>query len=259
VRYRDDAVGMDFDSEQDDGPASSKLSAAEQRAYARELAEEAITGIRTGISSDGREAWLAARKQYVCGSEVAAMLNESPYADATRGSVVMGKAGLADPWVGSEQADIGLDLEPAIARIAERRWGWRLVRVAELIVDAECPQLAATPDYLVITPWGVGSVQIKMTTCQAQEDCKPRKGGLPSTAAYANGAPLQHQLQQQAEMACLGLEWSTLLVLHTAAPTFKVRAYPVRRHEGCIARLRGEAAALMADVKALLDGKVAAE
>lgn len=251
----DDAGFYRFDESGDDS-ASSTLSAAEQRAYARELAKEAITGVRTGISSDNREAWLAARKQYVCGSEVAAMLVESPYADATRGSVVMEKCGLADPFIGTEQTKLGNYLEPAVAEFATREWGWILIRCGELIADSECPYLAATPDYLVLTPWGVASVQIKCTVAMAQEDCKPRKNGEPSTASYAQGAPLHHQLQQQAELACLGLEWSTLLVLHAAGAGMKVRSYPVRRHEGVIARIRSEAAALMGEVKAVLEGQV---
>ena len=258
-----DDVGFYRSDEDGDEPTSAelmaaeqRLSAAERRRVARELADESITGIRTGISSDNREAWLAARKQYVCGSEVAAMLGESPYADATRGSVVMEKAGLADPFVGTEQTKLGNYLEPAVAEFVRREWGWVLIRCGELIRDAESECLAATPDYLVLTPWGIGSVQIKCTVAMAQEDCKPRKDGQPSTAAYANGAPLHHQLQQQAELACLGLEWSTLLVLHAAGPGMKVRAYSTRRHEGVIARIRGEAAALMAEVKALREGQV---
>jgi hypothetical protein len=246
-------------NESGDDDAGTTLSAAEQRAADRELAEAAITGLRTGISADNRDAWLAARRQYVCGSEVSAMLGESPYADATRGSVVMAKAGLADPWASSEQAKLGNYLEPAVAAFVSKEWGWRLVRCAELIVDRECAFLSATPDYLMLTPWGVANCQIKTTVAMAQDDCKPRKGGLPSTAAYANGAPLHHQLQQMAELACLGLEWSTLLVLHASGAGMKVRSYPVRRHDGVIARIRAEAAALIGDVKALLDGKVAAE
>lgn len=213
--------------------------------------------IRTGISADQREPWLAARREYVCSSEVAAMLGEAPFKDATRGRVLLEKAGLGDPWEGSEQTQLGLDLEPAIARAAARRWGWKLFRCAELIVDSECHALAATPDYLVEGPWGLGCVQVKLTTCQAAEDCKPKKDGSPSTAAYAGGAPLYHQLQQQAELACLGLKWSALLVLHACAPSFKLRAYALQRHDDAIARIRREAVLLMDEVRAVRNGRIA--
>jgi putative phage-type endonuclease len=207
----------------------------------------------TPISADDREAWLEARKRYVTGSDIAALLGESKY--KTRGQLLMEKAGLADEWKGSEQTDIGLDLEPAIAQIAARRWGWKLERVAQLIVDPECSFHASTPDYVVTSPFGHALVQIKMTTAQAQEDCKPRKNGAPSEAAFANGVPLYHQLQLQSEMACTGLSWGAVLVLHTSAPNFKLRAYPVRRHEAVIARIRNEVKDFMAELEMLKAGE----
>lgn len=168
----------------------------------------------------------------------------------TREDLLLEKAGLKPAWEGSEQTDLGLDLEPAIAKAASRKWGWHLEAHGALKVDPWCQYLASTPDYIAITPWGDAVVQIKLTTCQPTEDCKPRKNGEPSTARYAAGAPLDYQLQVQAELACTGLEWGCLLVLHACAPHFKLRAYPVRRHEGAIARIRTEAAVFMGDVHA---------
>lgn len=211
--------------------------------------------IRTGLTSDNRDEWLAARRNYLCSSEVAGALGQAEW--LTRAQVVMNKAGFGDEWSGNEQTEMGNELEPAIARIAERRWGWRMTRWAELVVDAHCPYLAATPDYLVATPWGNGCVQIKLTTCQAQEDCRPRKNGEPSTAAYAGGPPIYHQLQQTAELAVMGLEWSALLVLHTCAPHFKLRAYALRRNELAIAKIRRTAEEVMLEVEALKAGRLA--
>lgn len=200
--------------------------------------------------SSDRQAWLAERRRYLTSSDVAAVMGHSKF--ATRGTVVLDKLGLADEWEGSEQTDLGLDLEPAIAAAAKRRWGWDMRHHGELIADAHCPDLAATPDYVMSTPWGMAAVQIKLTTCRAQEDIKPKKGGEPSDAAYANGAPLYHQLQQLAELACLGYEWSTLLVLHACAPSFKLRCYPLRRRENIITMIRAEATKLMTEVRTQL-------
>lgn len=201
------------------------------------------------ISSADRERWLAERRKYLCASEASVALRESSY--MTREDLILEKAGLQPAWAGSEQTDLGLDLEPAIAKAATRKWGWQLEACGALIADPLCASLAATPDYFVETPWGRGVVQIKLTTCQPTEDCKPRKNGEPSTARYANGAPLDYQLQVQAELAVTGLEWGALLVLHTCAPHFKLRAYSVRRHEGAIARIRAEADAFMREVHQL--------
>lgn len=208
-------------------------------------------------SSSDRAAWLAARRGYLCASEVSVALRESSY--MTREQLVLEKAGLAPAWAGSEQSDLGLDMEPAIAAAAHRKWGWTMEACGRLLVDAQCQHLAGTPDYFVHTPWGTGVCQVKMTTCQAAEDCRPRKGGEPSTARYAGGAPLDHQLQVTAELSCTGLEWGTLLVLHTCAPSFKLRAYPVRRNERAIARIRQEAVAFMSEVNALRANNLRAE
>lgn len=206
-------------------------------------------------SHTDRDAWLAARMDRVCGSEAPALLGESSY--MTREQLRMCKAGLVDEWQGSEQTDLGLDLEPAIAAAATRKWGWKMERCGLLIQDPHCPALAATPDYFVETPWGRAVCQIKLTTCQAAEDCKPRKSGEPSTARYAHGAPLDFQIQITAELAAVGLEWGCLLVLHACAPTFKLRAYPVQRNDGVVSRIRREAVLLMDEVRALRAGRVA--
>jgi putative phage-type endonuclease len=235
--------------------------------------------------SSDRAAWLAARRLLVTASDVAAILGESKY--KTREQLRMEKAGLAEEWAGSEQTDIGLDLEPAIARMAMRKFGWKLHEAGVLRVDASCPLLGATPDYLLLTPqsdlrvrWrkaggkfelyvphvesvdvnaddlGLSIVQIKATTCQATEDCKPQKSGAESTAVWSKGPPLDYQLQVQTELAVTGAEWGALLVLHLCAPCFKLRAYPIRRHEAVIARIRAEVPIFMAEVDRLKRGEL---
>lgn len=181
------------------------------------------------------------------------MLGESKYQD--RAALVMLKAGLAEPFAGNETTRHGQYLEEGYFPIAAKReFGWDLEPFGKLVEDEFCPFLAATPDFIMTTPYGRALVQTKSATSQAAEDCKARKDGKPSEAAYANGAPLYYVLQQQAELACTGLEWSSLLVFHAAGGSFKLRSYVTRRHEGVIARLRAEAPRLMADAIALKSG-----
>lgn len=189
-----------------------------------------------------REEWLAERRKYVTASDVAALLGESPYKDRTRAQLIMEKLGLADEFKGNESTELGMAFEHGVFDVARARWGWEIrPNGSELVRDAHCSRLAATPDATMPTPWGIGVIQVKWTTCRAQEDCSPTtKSGEPSTAAYVRGAPLHHQLQCQAEMACTGAMGAVLLVVHTAAPYMKLRPYYVQRHEMVIARIRRE-------------------
>jgi predicted phage-related endonuclease len=218
--------------------------------------------MRIVADSRDRAAWLAARERYVCGSEVAQMLcsgyaaKEAEQAQQ-RAQLVMLKAGMATPFAGNESTRIGQLMEEHLfAPMARELLGWHLEPFGKLVEDAACSALAATPDFLLRTPWGLGVVQTKDTTAQAQEDCKPRRDGSPSEAAYASGAPLYYALQLQAELACTGLEWGALLVLHSAGGGKKLRSYPLRRHEGVIARIRAEAPRVLADAAALKAGKI---
>lgn len=193
------------------------------------------------MTPEERIAWLEARKNYLTASDVGAVLGENEY--ATRDQVRMEKAGLAEAFGGSERTNLSLLLEPWIAERARENWGWPLVPHGQLIVDSECPKLAATPDYHMETPWGWCNVQIKVTAVKPYEEVK-KYGGKP---------PLMYQLQTQAEMACLGYQHASLLVLHLMP--LCLRAYYVPRHPLAIARIRAEAVRFMAEVEALREGR----
>lgn len=216
--------------------------------------------MRVICDSRDRDRWLAERMSRVCGSEVASMLCEG-YASKNedkaqqRGQLVMLKAGLAEPWKGNESSRIGQLMEQYLfAPMARELLNWTLEPFGMLVEDEACPSLAATPDFLIHLPWGTGVVQTKDSSAGAQEDCRPRRDGTPSEATYVNGPPLYYVLQVQAELACTGLEWGALLVLHTAGGGKKLRPYCIRRHEGVISRLRAEAPKVLADAAALKAG-----
>ncbi len=192
-----------------------------------------------------REAWLAARKAYCTASEVVVAMGKSKY--QTREELVLSKLGL---WqreqMDDESRDLGLMLEDALAALVRKRWGWPLVPFGWLVEDSMCKALAATPDCTMLTPFGPAVVDLKVTSAQAQEQCKPG-----STAKFANGCPEDFALQLQCQMACLGREYKygAVLVLHCAGG-FRMRSYCVRRSESVINEIRGTAQSVVDEVRA---------
>lgn len=174
-------------------------------------------------------AWLEQRKQYVTASDVAAVLGENPY--CTRERVMAEKRGVARDEPDHDarvRMALGTHCEPGIAEAAHEVFGWSLVKVGVLIPDSVEPRLAATPDYVLESPWGDVNCQVKMT--RAYHRGKSGWG--------VKGPPIHYQIQVQAEMACMGLEHSVLLVCH--AGELSLRSYYVARHEGVIAKIRRE-------------------
>lgn len=196
------------------------------------------------VHQSDRDAWLEARKAYCTASDVVVAMGQSPY--MTRAELVDSKLGLfqrAQP--DGESAALGLLLEEGLCKLVRSLWGWPVEEYGWLTSDDRCEALAATPDLTMQTPWGPALVDMKVTSAQAQEDCKPG-----STARFANGCPLDYALQLQAQMACMGREyrWASILALHIAGGKTKLRAYPVRRSEAVIADIRDTAIALMREV-----------
>lgn len=225
--------------------------------------------ISTGIKHGSPE-WHAARRELFGASEVADLLRagyidtklhrtdaeQATARETQRSLVIQRKVGVAEDWPGNETTDVGNDFEPGFINHARRRWGMVLVPYGELLIDSECRRLGCTPDFYTDTPWGRALVQCKMTTSQAQEDCKTKKDGSPSEATYASGPPTRYLIQKQGELAVTALGWNALLVMHCAGGAFKGRLYPVQRHEGLIRRIRDEVARAWLEVEALRRGEI---
>ncbi len=207
-----------------------------------------------------REAWLAARLGYCTASEIhvasgrheaeCAALRREPY--MTRAQLVDSKRGLfVRESQSNEDTELGLLMEDGLAKLVRKLWGWPVEHHGWLTSDDACPDLAATPDLVMQTPWGPAVVDMKVTVAQAQEDCAPGRGGKPSTARFANGCPEDYATQLQAQMACLGRDykWGAILALHVGGGRKKLRAYPVRRSEAIIAEIRDVARALMSEAR----------
>lgn len=199
-----------------------------------------------------RELWLERRMRYVTASDVGALLGENKH--KTRDALMLEKRGLVKGFQGNEYTELASEFEEPLFKVARRRYGWALfANGMGLHVDSLCPRLAATPDALMVTPWGLAVVQTKWSTCQAQKDIKPvTKSGKPSEAVYLNGPPLGYQLQVQAEMACTNAAGGVLLVMHTCPPKgLTLVPYYIPRHDGAISRIRREVSLFWNEIEGL--------
>lgn len=194
------------------------------------------------VHQDNRAEWLEERRKYITASDCGALMGVSDY--KSRDQLRMEKAGLGDEFQGSELTDLALDLEPFVAEQARRRWGWNMTPHGVLTVDPKCQHLAATPDFLCDGPFATFNVQVKVTMVKPYETVKK----------YGNAPPLHYLYQVQAELACLGLEYGCLLVLHTAP--LCLRSYPIKANHVLQQKIRKEASKLMLEVEALKAGRV---
>lgn len=214
------------------------------------------------VHQSDQETWRAARQRYVTASAACALFDgvaPSYYNVRTLGDLVRLKAGLMDEadlgpggsirsrleaFLASEFArDEGLDVEP---------FGW-------LIQDEQCERLAATPDAIVHYQGMKVAADFKVVRSMAPEHCKPTtRSGAPSQQAFLHGLPLYHNLQLQAQMACLGddVRKGALLVLHLA-PDLETKTYWVDRHDLVIQHMRHRAREVFRQVEALKEGRVA--
>lgn len=149
-----------------------------------------------------REQWLESRKEGLGASEAAIVLGISPYKSAyelwaeKRG--LLERSEVAD----SEAAEWGIRLEPIIIQAFAERTG----RQAEcypphaLHRHVALPWMLATPDARQLTGRGPGTVQIKTASQYKMGEWK-------------DGPPLHYAVQIQHEMAVVGVEWCSIVVL----------------------------------------------
>lgn len=134
------------------------------------------------------------RAQNVSASEVGALLGDHPY--STPGTIWDRLNGAPGP-VENDAMRNGTELEPAIARLAEKRLGLRL-RACTKTYEHPKVQLCATPDYYVLgTPPGL--VEIKLSG---------------SREMWSRDEPPEHvEWQARAQMACTGRGTVAICVL----------------------------------------------
>lgn len=206
------------------------------------------------------EAWLAARRELITASDVSRLLGigwakSEAEAQQQRGQLVMEKAGLVEGFAGSETTDIGTELELPLLQIAAKRMGLTIEPCGVLMKHPRIERLGATPDAFIVTRYGKFPVNAKVTSAQPPEQCKPRKDGKPSEAAYANGLPLYHRAQALSEAMVCGSSHGAMCVLH-ANGGLTLRLYLQPRHEKLEARIEAEVAKAWSEVMALRAGRL---
>lgn len=162
----------------------------------------------TDVSSADRERWLETRRNYICASDVPAILGVDPFRSAL--DVYLEKRGLAAPREMTAAMEAGVELEEPVLAWYGRRIG-RDVRPNKLIhVASDLPWLACTPDGFL----GDVPVQLKCTG---------------RTHAWDEEIPEHVYAQVQAEMLCLGADQAVALALVSTYGGFALKSYEVGR------------------------------
>ena len=145
------------------------------------------------VETASREAWLAARKNYITASDAAAVLGMSPW--RSRMEVWQDKRGMGLPVEETERMRLGRLLEPAILRRYQDDCDHKVHPNDQLYVADKVPFLAATPDAFVRNDAGtlVGLAQAKATS---------------STSGWHDGQPpIYYQVQAAVEMIVADAPW----------------------------------------------------
>lgn len=155
----------------------------------------------TGIRQSERERWLAARRNSLGGSEVAAVLGIHPYKSALE--VYADKCGALPPDERtSEAAQWGSIFEAPILQEFARRTGRELVLSNELFTSRQRPWQAVTPDAIQFSgvPQGCSG--------PGPAECKTTGYG-----DWNEQIPAHVLVQVQHGLAVTGSEWGTLVWL----------------------------------------------
>lgn len=192
-----------------------------------------------------RDAWLEARKSYVCGSEAAQVLDCSKW--GSRDSARMGKAGL-ETFEETERMWWGRTMqETIISNLADSPGachGWTATTYERLVRDPECEHVAATPDCWIDHPElgrVVGEIKLTGYPWRLKKDDPPD----------ASPVPIDYQIQCQVAMACTGLQHAIIVAQHSNVS----HPHIIERHDGVIERVRREAPIFLAEVAQLLGEK----
>lgn len=155
--------------------AEKKCTAKRERRIPEVLAETA------GLS---REEWLEYRRQGIGGSDVAALMGISPFRTAR--DLYYDKLGIAavedseDNWVALE---MGMLLEDLVARIFQKKTGFRVYQVKKMFRHPDHPFMIADVDYFVELPDGSTAIlEIKTTNYNARDSWW--KNGREAVPAY---------------------------------------------------------------------------
>ncbi|MGY0790900.1 YqaJ viral recombinase family protein [Azospirillum argentinense] len=176
----------------------------------------------SAILPKSRDDWHALRAQHIGGSEIASLfylwqlangqltylhLFETPPAGATMlGCVSRHTTGYRLYWQkrgvlptedldGNERVMIGQEMEPAIARAAERKWDWKLENARRYVPHPAVAGMAASRDFQMVAP-GYPPVEIKNVDFLVFRDLWKAQGD------EIEAPPIDITLQVQHQIAC---------------------------------------------------------
>lgn len=153
---------------------------------------------------DTRDAWLAARRQFIGASEAAAVCGLDPYMSAyalwaeKSGRIVDEHGSDGDI---SEAAYWGNTLEPLIANRYAEETGLALKDYGRTtLMRGDHPHVVATLDREILAPGAHGVLEIKAP-------------GFLQRDNWVDGPPERHVIQLQAQLAVTGLSWGAIAAL----------------------------------------------
>lgn len=147
-----------------------------------------------------RAAWLAARRQGIGGSDIAAIAGLSPWRTAL--DVFLEKIGSADEQPESPAMEWGIRLEPVIAdKVAELHPTWKVRRRNAILQHPQYSWALANVDRIVIDPErGPGICEIKT-------------GSAYRTKEWEGNVPDYYTVQLQWYLGITGYTWGIFAVL----------------------------------------------
>lgn len=156
-----------------------------------------MTPYTTICASTDRSAWLAARDEFLTASDISTVLGLNEYDSPL--ALYCRKVGTLPEKDQTEAMEMGLELEPTIIRIYQRRTT-REVRPAGFLLQSNAhPWLAATLD-----AWTVKSVDVPL-------ECKAP--GFARTDDWDEGVPSYYLPQVQAQMLVTGCDEASVAAL----------------------------------------------
>lgn len=173
------------------------------------------------VLASKRDRWLAARREHLTASDVAAVLGEDP----RRGALQVYLSKVADIEAGETlpmrrgrrfEAAIGEEYADQTGRIVTR---WPEY---ELAVHPTVEFLAATPDAVVLAtgaaPDPFGKVDLGPAAVSRTRGPLEVKMAIGSASRWKDEPPLGYAVQCQVQMACIGAEWGALCGLVGPGP-----------------------------------------
>ena len=138
-----------------------------------------------------KEAWLEARRTHLTASDIPAMLGLDPGKSPLQ--LYAEKLGLMPEKADSDTLRWGLDQEESVARFVGRKLNMVVHPSPGLVQNPVCPLIAATPDRILEDEEGnLYVLEIKT-------------GKIRAVADWEDGPPLRHKVQNQVQIATLGL------------------------------------------------------